>query len=155
MLTYRITLFFLISLIIRTCGSSNQNSENTESTSDTVSIIQNQHDSMPKQPPPPKRGLPPGFAKVRGEVLRISGEGNNATKSIILLKIEKVLGYGSSTPSIAVYDTLKIHIDAKQSTERQFLSPNQKPTLLIQHLQVPTFTEKNVSRWVFRRLITD
>lgn len=91
----------------RGCGSEKDTSKNARTVnyqSDTTDVSS---DTIP-QPPPPPPGLPPGQAKVKGKIIAITKYTEDTSSGYLTLKVDKVLGYGSSTPPIARNDSIRI-----------------------------------------------
>lgn len=64
------------------------------------------------QPPPPPPGPAPGQAKISGTVVAIDQK-----EAVLKLEVKKVLGYGASTPPVAVSDTLRVHYTGNDQNE--------------------------------------
>lgn len=92
----------LVFLLLQACGTTKEKPEKPAENSDSVNTtVASGNDTIPKPPPPPEPALAPREAKVLGSIVRLgSGE--------MELKVSKIEGYGSSTPPIAVNDTLKV-----------------------------------------------
>lgn len=101
---------FIISLLFLWnpgCESDKENSQKTKELTSTEDTVQVNSDTIPTPPPPPP-GLPPGQAKIKGEVIEFREKVETSSSYIVTIRVNKVLGYGASTPPIAVTDSLEI-----------------------------------------------
>lgn len=101
---------FIISLLFLWnpgCESDKENSQKTKELTSTEDTAQVNSDTIPTPPPPPP-GLPPGQAKIKGEVIEFRKKADNSSSRVLTIRVNKVLGYGASTPPIAVTDSLEI-----------------------------------------------
>lgn len=101
---------FIISLLFLWnpgCNSNKGNSHNTKELTPTEDTAKVNSDTIPTPPPPPP-GLPPGQAKIEGEVIEFQKNKENSTSQTITIKVNRVLGYGSTTPPIGLTDSLEV-----------------------------------------------
>jgi hypothetical protein len=101
---------FIISLLFLWnpgCSSDKDNSQKTKALTSIEDTTQVNSDTIPTPPPPPP-GLPPGQAKIEGKVIEFQKNKENSSSQTITIKVNRVLGYGSSTPPIAVTDSLEV-----------------------------------------------
>jgi hypothetical protein len=118
-------ILLTIFLLVQACDKKGDQSQ--ASKDDTVRTQTASPDSTPKvQPAEP--GLPPGQAKLQATVSEIHTHSNT---SEVVFVVEKVLGYGSSTPPVPVGDTLSYHIKEETYTDLS-LNKQQKVSLIIQ-----------------------
>lgn len=97
-------IFFGISIILG-CAIKEETVRKGHTSSSIKAIYAMSSDTIPDpKPPPPPPGLAPGQAKVKGKVIETDKQNGH----LLQLNVEEVLGYGASTPPIAVSDTLSI-----------------------------------------------
>lgn len=110
-------IFFISVLILWNpgCNSDKDNSQETKELTSTEDTAQVNSDTIPTPPPPPP-GLPPGHAKIEGEVVELPKK-EKSSSQMVTIKVNKVLGYGSSTPPIAVTDSLNVQADSFDEKE--------------------------------------
>lgn len=105
---HSIWIFFISILLLWNPGCSSEkkdpNKANTlKSYQDTLQV---KSDTIPTPDPPPP-GLAPGQAKIEGEVIGFH-DPEKVSNGVIIIKVEKVLGYGPSTPPIAASDSVEV-----------------------------------------------
>jgi hypothetical protein len=101
-----LVLFLGLSLILG-CGSDKKTVKEKQQTSNAESSIAMSSDTTPTpnaQPPPSPPTLPPGQARIKGEIMEIGERADDFIK----LKVVQILGYGPATRPLTVSDTLKI-----------------------------------------------
>lgn len=98
------------------CTGNKEASQSSEQSGSNLRDTQtvSQSDTVPvPTPPPPQPGLPPGQAMVKGEIVEYYAR-ENPSSAYFILKVNKILGYGSSTPPIAATDTIRIFLAGQQ-----------------------------------------
>lgn len=114
---HSIWIFFISILFLWNPGCStdkkvSKNTETFESTKDTFAV---KPDTIPTPEPPPP-GLAPGQAKIKGEIIEFR-DAEGTSNGIMIINVEKVLGYGSSTPPISVSDTIEVNTGSLEPNE--------------------------------------
>lgn len=143
------TLIFSL-LLISGCGAnkkSSQQEKNLVSAQDTVKMSS---DTIPKPSPPPP-GLPPGEARVRGEIVEVGNQTNNQNSSFFKIKVNRVLGYGSSTPPVGTADTLLVNM---RVADQNHFKIGKIVSAVISYRQLPG-DSGNSSRWTLVTLEKD
>lgn len=149
---YPIRLFLSIVGLLWLAGcsahkSNSQQEKNVTATQDTVKM---QSDTMPSPALPPP-GLPPGEAKVRGEIVEVGDQPANSSASYFKIKINRVLGYGASTPPVSTSDTLMVTISG---TDQNHFKIGKIVSAVISYHQIPG-DSGNTSRWTLVTLEND
>jgi len=101
---------FLLSLCllwITGCSSQKKNSRKGENQISVQDTVKTNSDSMPTPAPPPP-GLPPGQAKIKGEIVEAGELSDSPGTYYLKLKVDQVLGYGASVPPVGTTDTLTV-----------------------------------------------
>ena len=132
---------------ISSCGSSQKNAgQNTPDAPEPVLADANR-DTIPDGPPPPPPGPAPDHVKLKGILLDITDPAgdDNGKGATIRLIVHSVEAYGSSTPPVAVSDTLKIHASRSMSRDIQNLIGKIVPAM-ISYRQVP-LSGSDVPSW--------
>ena len=115
----------IIFILLHACSTTKEKPANSAENSDSVNTVtKTQTDTIPKPPPPPEPGLAPGQAKVMGNIGQISSRHLD-------LKVTKIEGYGSSTPPIALQDTITIGLSEQTVQKNKQLKVGSEVTLLI------------------------
>ena len=105
-----IWIFFISILILWNpgCSSDKKDTDKTKTVKSTTDTLQVKSDTIPTPDPPPP-GLAPGQVKVQGEVTGFrNANAEGTSKGILIINVDKVLGYGSSTPPIAASDSIEV-----------------------------------------------
>lgn len=103
---YYYSLLLTIGVVLTLgCGSSETNKNGTDSQGADTNTVKQSQDTMP---PPPAPDLSPGTARIQGQAVDIREPERPEEDYRIAVRVNKVLGYGSSTPPIGRSDTLTI-----------------------------------------------
>ncbi len=95
---------------------------------------------------PVKQGLPPGSALISATLLEDKG---NKSPEILLVKVNKVLQYGHSTPALANGEKIYLRIKHKNLINKLDINTSQK--LLIKH-SLPQIGNDNSIEWILSNI---
>lgn len=132
------------------CSSNKNSSQKDNNLNSQADSIHTKTDTMPKPDPPPP-GLPPGQAKVHGELVEFGRLADDSTSSYLIINVEQVLGYGASTPPIGVSDSLKI---VSHKEDQNSLKIGKIVSAVISYQQL-LGGSGNSTRWTLVKLETD
>ncbi|MDX1586839.1 MAG: hypothetical protein R3222_08845 [Balneolaceae bacterium] len=105
---------------------------------------------MPKPTPPPP-GLPPGEAKVEGEIVETTYPTGESSAAVIKIRVIKVLGYGASTPPVGTSDTLKV---SSRNADQNEFKIGKIVSAVISYRQLPGQSGES-SQWTLVKLEKD
>lgn len=144
-------LFLAISfLCFSGCGANKKNSQKGENLTSAQDTVKTDSDTMPKPEPPPP-GLPPGEAKVEGEIVEVENQTNGRASFYVRIRVDRVLGYGASTPPIGTADTLNVFIS---NSDQNRFKIGKIVSAVISYQQLPG-NGGNSSRWALVTLEND
>lgn len=123
--------FLVLLVLLYACGSTPKKSPRANGNNDTTSAINTaKKDTMPI-PTPPGPGLPPGQAKIKGEIKEVKTSGK-VKNDLFSIRIIEVIEYGPSTPPLVTGDTLWVNAPNLADNYGPKFAKNDTTTLIIQ-----------------------
>lgn len=149
---YPIRLFTLILCLfmLTGCSANKKNTQREKNLAAVQDTAKTQSDTMPTPAPPPP-GLPPGEAKVRGEIVEVGNQTDYTPASFFKIKVNRVLGYGASTPPVSTADTLMITMGGMDQNR---IKIGKIVSAVISYHQLPG-NSGNTTRWALVTLEND